>query len=204
MVKTKCALFWPTSFYTHTKRFHAVSAPNGNETAFRFLFTYKFIDDVLSINNQNFGNSIGQVYPVERTIYDREHYFYSNIYYCQFEGMVYVILLFTTNTRIAISTNFPFPSSRIPSLPPYIFFSQLKRYTWACSAYEGYILIAWRLSNKLLTQRYIVERLKSSFRNYMVNAWTYFKRYEVSLSRMFNDIMKLYHLQVLPNWSDFS
>ena len=45
-------------------------------------------------------------------------------------------------------TNFPFPSSNIPSSPAYcVFISQLIRYARACSSYECFILRAARLSS---------------------------------------------------------
>ena len=57
-------------------------------------------------------------------------------------------------------TNFPFLSSNIPSLPAYgVFVSQLIRYARACSSHECSILRAMRLSNKLLGQGYVKERL---------------------------------------------
>ena len=64
-------------------------------------------------------------------------------------------------------TNFPFLSSNIPSSPAYgVFISQLIRYARACSSYECFILRAMRLSNKLLGQGYVKERLKSSLRKF--------------------------------------
>ena len=60
-------------------------------------------------------------------------------------------------------TNFPFPSSNIPSSPAYgVFISQLIRYARASSSYECFILRAVRLSNKLLEQGYVKERLRSN------------------------------------------
>ena len=38
--------------------------------ASRFNFTYRYIDDVLSINNPEFENYLGQMYPVELEIKD--------------------------------------------------------------------------------------------------------------------------------------
>ena len=38
--------------------------------ASRFNFTYRYIDDVLSINNPEFENYLGQIYPVELEIKD--------------------------------------------------------------------------------------------------------------------------------------
>ena len=100
-------------------------------------------------------------------------------------------------------TNFPFLSSNIPSSPAYgVFISQLIRYSRACSSYECFILRARRLSSKLLKQGYLVERLKSSFRKFYGRYGDLIQQYEVSLSRMLNDILIL-DQQWLPNQSDF-
>ena len=40
------------------------------QLAFRFNLTYKYIDDVLSINNPEFENYLGQMYPAELEIKD--------------------------------------------------------------------------------------------------------------------------------------
>ena len=40
------------------------------ELASRFNLTYKYIDDVLSINNSEFENNLGQMYPAELEIKD--------------------------------------------------------------------------------------------------------------------------------------
>ena len=59
-------------------------------------------------------------------------------------------------------TNFPFLSSNIPTSPAYdVYISQLVRYARACSSYGCFILRVTRLSNKLLEQGYVKERLKS-------------------------------------------
>ena len=98
-------------------------------------------------------------------------------------------------------TNFPFLSSNIPSSPAYgVFISQLIRYARACSSYECFILRARRLSSKLLKQGYLAERLKSSFRKFYGRYGDLIQQYEVSLSRMLNDILIL-DQQWLPNLS---
>ena len=100
-------------------------------------------------------------------------------------------------------TNFPFLSSNIPSSPAYgVFISQLIRYARACSSYDCFILRARRLSSKLLKQGYLAERLKSSFRKFYYRYGYLIQQYEVSLSRMLNDILIL-DQQWLPNQSDF-
>ena len=65
-----------------------------------------------------------------------------------------------------------------------------------------FILRARRLSSKLLKQGYLAERLKSSFRKVYGRYRDLIQQYEVSLSRMLNDILIL-DQQWLPNQSDF-
>ena len=59
-----------------------------------------------------------------------------------------------------------------------------------------------RLSSKLLKQGYLVERLQSSLRKFYGRFWDLIQQYEVSLSRMLNDILTLGQ-QWLPNQLDF-
>ena len=100
-------------------------------------------------------------------------------------------------------TNFPFLGSNIPSSSAYgVFISQVIRYVRASSSYLCYILRARRLSSKLLKQGYLAERLKSSFKKFYGRYGDLFQQYEVSLSRMLNDILIL-DQQRLPNQSDF-
>ena len=72
------------------------------------------------------------------------------------------------------------------------------RYARACSSYGCFILRATRLSNKLLEQGYVKERLKSSLRKVYGRYGDLIKQYEVSLSQMLNDILWPDHIQWQP------
>ena len=72
------------------------------------------------------------------------------------------------------------------------------RYARACSSYECFILRAMRLSNKLLGQGYVKERLKSSLRKFYGRYGDLTKQYEVPLSRMLHDILDDDHIQWHP------
>ena len=61
--------------------------------------------------------------------------------------------------------------------------------------YECFILRAMRLSNKLLGQGYVKERLKSSLRKFYGRYGDLTKQYEVPLSRMLHDILNDDHTQ---------
>ena len=82
--------------------------------------------------------------------------------------------------------------------PVGVFISQLTRYARACSSYGCFILRAMRLSNKLLEQGYVKERLKSSLRKFCGRYGDLIKQYEVSLSQMLNDILWSDHIQWQP------
>ena len=82
-------------------------------------------------------------------------------------------------------TNFPFLSSNISSLPAYgVLISQFIWYTQACYSYECFILRIRRLSSKLFKQGYLVERLKSSFRKFMVDTGILFSNMNSPLTNV--------------------
>ena len=178
------------------------------QLASRFNLTYKYIDNVLSINNQEFENYLDQMYTAELEIKDTTESITSASYLdlllsIGMDGQIHTSIYDKRDDFNFHITNFPFLSSNILSSPAYgVCISQLIRYARACSSYECFILRARRLSSKLLKQGYLVERLKSSFRKFCGRYGDLIKQYEVTLSRMLNDILAL-DQQWLPNRSDF-
>ena len=176
--------------------------------ASRFNLTYRYIDDVLSINNPEFENYLGQMYPAELEIKDTTESTTSASYLDLLlsigrDGQLHTSIYDKRDDFNFHITNFPFLSSNIPSSPAYgVFISQLIRYARACSSYECFILRARRLSSKLLKQGYLVERLKSSFRKFYGRYGDLVEQYGVTLSRMLNDILTL-DQQWPPYRSDF-
>ena len=165
--------------------------------ASRFNLTYRYIDDVLSINNPEFENYLGQMYPAELEIKDTTESTTSASYLDLLlsigrDGQLHTSIYDKRDDFSFHITNFPFLSSNIPSSPAYgVFISQLIRYARACSWYECFILRVRWLSSKLLKQGYLAERLKSSFRKFYGRYGDLIQQYEVSLSRMLNDILIL-------------
>ncbi|KAK3093042.1 hypothetical protein FSP39_010438, partial [Pinctada imbricata] len=86
--------------------------------------------------------------------------------------------------------NFPFLSSNIPSSPSYgVFISQMIRYARASTKYTNFVLRARRLSDKLLSQGYVCDRLTSSLRKFYGRYGELVIHYDVPLSRMMGDIL---------------
>ena len=67
---TNCALLLADIFlYSYEAEFmQSLLSTGKNKLASQFNFTYRYIDDVLSINNPDFENYLGQMYPAELEI----------------------------------------------------------------------------------------------------------------------------------------
>ena len=127
-------------------------------------------------------------------------------FYCRSRGIANFTLPFTTNEMISISTSQSFRSWVVMfHLRRPMAFVSLSLYDTplGISWYECFILRARRLSSKLLKQGYLVERLKSSFRKFWGRYGDLIEQYEVSLSRMLNEILTLDQFHWLPYRSDF-
>ena len=152
---------------------------------------------ILDLNNPEFENYLGQMYTVELEIKDMTESNTSASYLDLLlsigrDGQLHTSICDKRDDFNFHITNFPFLSSNIPTSPAYGFFnSQLIRYARACSSYGCLILRATQLSNKLLEQEYIMERLKLSLRKFYGRYGDLIKQYEVSLSQMLKDICDL-------------
>ena len=203
---TNCAPLLADIFlYSYEAEFiQSLLSTGKKKLASQFNFTYRYIDDVLSINNPDFENYLGQMYPAELEIKDTTESNTSASYLdlllsIESDGQLRTSLYDKRDEFNFHITNFPFLSSNIPSSPAYgAFISQLIRYARACSSYECFILRAARLSSKLLRQGYVMERLKSSLRKFYGRYGDLIKHYEVSLSQMLHDILGHDHIQWHP------
>ena len=143
---------------------HTVLTLNWKEKkiASQFNFTYRYIDNVLSINDPDFENYLGQMYTAELEIKDTTESNTSASYLdllqsIESDGQLRTSLFDKRDDFNFHIINFPFLSSNIPSSQVFsVFISQLIRYARACSSYECFILRAARLSSKLLGQGYVM------------------------------------------------
>ena len=156
---TNCAPLLADIFlYSYEAEFiQSLLSAGKKRLASQFNFKYRYIDDVLYINNPDFQNYLGQMFPTELEIKDTTE---SNTSASYLELLLSIgrdgqLRTFLYDKRDDFNfhiTNFPFLNSNIPSSPPpyCVFISQLIRYARACSSYECFILRAIRLCNKLL------------------------------------------------------
>ena len=205
--------FWPlladVFLYSYEADFiQSLLSTGKKQLASRFNLTYRYIDDVLSINKPEFEIYLGQMYSAELEIMDTTESTTSASYLDLLlsigrDGQLHTSIYDKRDDFNFHITIFSFLCSNIPSSPAYgVFISQPIRYARACSSYECFNLRARQLSSKLLKHGYLQERLKSSFRKFYGRYGDLIQQYEVSLSRMLNDTLSL-DQQWLLNQSDF-
>ena len=159
-----------------------------------FNFTFRYIDDVLSLNNSQFSDYIDVIYPPELEIKDTtdSHNFAS-----------YLDLLLAIGDDNKLSTrlydkrddfnfsivNFPYLCSNIPASPAYgVFVSQLIRYCRASSKYQDFVSRSIRLVSRLTEQGYVLPRLKAAFKKFYGRHHSLVDKYTLTVSQMANDI----------------
>ena len=156
---TNCApLFADIFLYSYEADFiQSLLSTGKKHLASRFNLAYRYIDDVLSINNPEFENYLGQMYPAELEIKDTTESTTSASYLKLVlsigrDGQLHTSIYTKRDDFNFHITNFPFLSSNIPSSPAYgMFISELIRYARACSSYECFIL---RVSKLLFPVNY--------------------------------------------------
>ena len=119
------------------------------------ISTFRYIDDVLSLNNSKFGDYVERIYPIELEInleIDNEGRLKTKLYDKRDDFSFPIV-------------NFPFLSSNIQAEPAYVvYISQLKRYSRTCISYHDFLERGLLLTIKLLNQEFQIG--KSSLRKF--------------------------------------
>ena len=122
----------------------------------QFNFTYRYIDDVLSLKNTKFAEYLEFIYPRELEIKETRETAGPSSYldcYPYIDNAKLTTWLY--DKRDDFIVNFPFLSSNILSAPAYgVYVSQLIRYARTCSNYQDFVERGKVLTTKLLSQGY--------------------------------------------------
>ena len=138
----------------------------------RFCRTFRYIDDLLTLNNSSFKNSIDKIYPPELELKTTTEgpttcsYLDLNV---SIAGYRFCTDLY--DKRDAFNfwiVNFPHIDSNIPSKPAYgVFISQLVRYLRVCGNYQQFKSRSTNLTTRLLKQGFEYTRLQNTFREFL-------------------------------------
>jgi hypothetical protein len=170
---------------------------NEKKLARSFNFTFRYKDDVLSLNNSRFGDFVDRIYPIELEIKDTTDTDRSASYLdlhlkrdC--EGQLRTKLYNKRDDFSFPIVNFPFICSNIPAAPAYgVYISQLIQYSRACGSYQEFLDRGLLLTRKQLTQGFLLVKLKSSLRKFYGRHHDLVDRYGISVSQMTTDIFHL-------------
>jgi hypothetical protein len=133
-----------------------------------FKFTFRYIYDVLSPNDQVFGNFVDHIYPIELEIKDTPDTARSDSHLDLYLEIDSERLLRTKPYAERDDLNFHivyclFICRNIPSVPAYeAYISKLIRHSRACSSNKYFFNRGVLLTMKLLNQRFLVVKLRSN------------------------------------------
>ena len=142
-------------------------------------FTYRYIDDVLSLKNTKFAEYLEFIYQRELEIKETTETAASSSY---LDCYLYIDFNFPI-------VNFPFLSSNIPSAPAYGFYvSQLIRYARVCSNYQDFMERGKVLTTKLLSQGYQKTKVVATLKKFYGRHHDLVNPYNVSVPRIVSDV----------------
>jgi hypothetical protein len=158
-----------------------------------FNFTYRYIDDVLSINDYRFAEFLPLIYPPELEVKETTDTASSASFldlYLELDdsGQLSTKIYDKRDDFNFKIINFPNMCSNIPASPAYgVYISQLIRYARASSNYSDFLKCHLHLRNRLLDQGYTKIRLIRSLKKFIFRYQDLVEIYSVSAEKIIND-----------------
>jgi hypothetical protein len=158
-----------------------------------FNSTFRYFDDVLSINNDQFHSYVDSIYPSELEIKDTTKSstsasFLDVLLNIGADGKLTTQLYDKRDDFSFTIVNFPYICINILSPAYGVYISQLIRYARACSTYDQVLNRSRLLTDKLMLQGFLQSRLLSAFRKFYGRYNDLIYNYKFSLSHMLSDI----------------
>jgi hypothetical protein len=146
-------------FFSYKAEFiQVLHKKNEKKLARSFNFTFRYIDDVLSLNNSRFGDFVDRIYPIEieiknTTDTDRSASYIDLHLEIDSRGRLRRKLYDKRDDFNVPIVNFPFICSNFSTAPAYgVYISQMIRYSGACCSYQDFLdrglLLTWKLLNQ--------------------------------------------------------
>ena len=171
--------------------------------AIKFSNTYRYIDDLLCINNKDFELSISDIYPKElilkktNTSPKKSPFLDLDI---TITNNQFITKVYDKREDFNFDiVNFPHLDSNIPNTPAYgVFISQLIRYSRICSDFSSFQAKSLQLCSRLIKQGYKYFKLKSTFKTFLSRQPLVRIKYKQKVASMLKDCLVLPHI-VLPH-----
>ena len=190
---TNCApLFADLFLYSYEAEF-VQSLLQAGKKHLAFNFTYRYIDDVLSLKNTKFAEYLEFICARELEIKETTETATSSSYldcYLFIDNGKLTTRLYDKRDDFNFPiVNFPFLSSNIPSAPAYdVYVSQLTRYARAYSNYQDFMEHGKVLTTKLLSQVNQKPKLVATLKKFYGRHHDLVNPYNVAVSRIVSDV----------------
>ena len=159
----------------------------------QFNYTYRYIDDVLSLKNIKFAEYLEFIYPCELEIKETTETAASSSYldcYIYIDNGKLTTRLYDKRDDFNLPiVNFPFLSSNIPSAPAYgVYVSQLIQPEPVQITYQEFMEREKVLTTKLLSQGYQKTKLVATLKKFYGRHHDLVNPYNVAVSRIVSDV----------------
>ena len=134
----------------------------------KFNNTYRYLDDILALNNPDFGNFVKDIYPDELKLVksntDNQHTPFLDLDITLDNGALITKIYDKRDDFDFPIVNFPFLDGDVPKAPSYgIYISQLVRFCRICTKVSDFNERNQNLTEKLLKQGYRYHKLLKTF-----------------------------------------
>ena len=156
-----------------------------------FNFTFRYVYDVLSLNNSSFGDLVDRIYPIELEIKDTTETE-------RFATYLDLHLEIDSEERVRTKLydkrdDFNFPTvnfySYVATAAYEVYISQLIRYV--CGSYQDFLDRGLLLTSKLQNQGFLLLKLQSSLRRFCCRHHDLVDSYGISGSQMTTGVFHL-------------
>ena len=177
----------------HTFEYHFMvkTMKQGITNAIQVSNTFQYIDDLFSINNEDFGYYLSAIYPSELELKDTST---SSTEMCYLDMNIktgdmntpFRISIYDKRDHLVFRiANFPHMDSNIPANPAYgVCISQLVKYARMCTSKFDFINRLYGLSLRLRQQGFETNLLRKSFNKFFNRHGPIVEKYGAALRKM--------------------
>ena len=190
---TDCAPLLANLFlFYYEYKFIKEKLKQNNQLAKTFSHTFRYIDDLLTINNPKFEEEIKNIYPpqleLKKTTETNSRLSYLDLELNIVDGRFTTAVFDKRDGFNFHIVNFPHMDSNIPSKPAYgIYISQLVRIGRICDNYKSFSSRHHLLTCRLVKQGFLYDKLCTTFKRFCSRYPKIFSKFGVSIRKHVED-----------------
>ena len=190
---TDCAPLLANLFlFYYEYNFMKEKLKHNSQIAKIFSNTFRYIDDLLTLNNPTFEQEIRNIYPRQLEL-KRTTETDSRLSYLDLEINIsdrrFTTAVFDKRDNFSFHiVNFPHMDSNIPSKPAYgVYISQLIRIGRICDSYESFYTRHHKLTCRLVKQGFLFDKLVTTFKSFCSRYPEIFSKFKISIRKHVQD-----------------